>query len=126
MQTLWKERVEWDEAVPDHLYQQCLTWRNQLILLASFPINRCYFKESPVTNFQLHGFSDASEHAYTGVVYIKASYSSGTISVTLVTKVAPYEKRVNFSLELRGALLLAKLIDHVRRALDIPIEQTYA
>lgn len=33
--------------------------------------NRCYYpKEATITSMQLHGFSDASKRAYSGVIYI--------------------------------------------------------
>ena len=86
-------------------------------------IPRCY---SPVgftpTSVELHGFSDASEEAYAGVVYIRLINSSGRVHTTLVmskTRVAPVKRLSIPRLELCGAQLLTKLLCHVKRVLEI-------
>ena len=46
---------------------------------------RCYFQLSKsVLSIQLHSFSDASKAAYAGVVYVRAVYQDGTVSVRLM------------------------------------------
>jgi len=65
-------------------------------------------KDFPVTSIQLHGFSDASEEAYAGVVYLRLESSDGRVHTTLVvskTKVAPIKRlsrlRVTFHIPAR-------------------------
>ena len=81
-------------------------------------IPRCYFlKDVQVVSTQLHGFSDASESAYAGVVYLRMVDSHGKVHISLVaskTKVAPLKRLTIPRLELCGAQLLTKLLDHVR------------
>lgn len=65
---------------------------------------------------QLHGFSDASERAYAGVVYLRMHDSEGHVLVALVmskTKVAPIKRITIPRLELCGAHLLAQMLHHV-------------
>ena len=99
-------------------------------LLTEKNIPRCYFpKTAQVTSFQLHGFCDASELAYVGVVYLRMIDSSENVHIALVaakTKAAPIKRLSIPRLELCGAQLLAELIYHVREALRIPVQDIYA
>ena len=71
LQLLWSEKIGWDDSVPQAILQEWLRWRKELHLLSNHHIPRCYFpKEVTFTSMQLHGFSDASEKAYSGGVYI--------------------------------------------------------
>ena len=48
-------------------------------------IPRWYFDpEKHPVSIQLHGFSDASEHAYAAVLYLRTLYSDGSVTVNLV------------------------------------------
>ena len=92
-QKLWGERLDWDEDVPDvHLNEHAL-WKKQLHMLNSIKLPRCYYRvEATPLTIQLHGFSDASERAYSAVVYVRSTYDTQPPLVTLVsakTKVAP-------------------------------------
>ena len=89
---------------------------------------RHYFEKKTPLNVSLHGFSDASKVAFTGVVYIRATYASGQPSSHIVlskTKVAPIEERTIPELELCGAHLLAKLMTSVSQTLNVPAEHMY-
>ena len=77
------------------------------------------------TLMQLHGFCDASEDAYAGVVYTRVQDGGGNIHISLVvskTKVAPIKRLTIPRLELCGAQLLAKLLHHTKQALNIPTQ----
>ena len=93
LQRLWETKLDWDDPVPDHLLEVWSQWRKELPFLSSIPIPRCY---SPVgfsaVSMQLHGFSDASEEAYAGVVYLRLVNSTGKVHTALVmskTRVSP-------------------------------------
>ena len=95
-----------------------------------FTVIGYYFdKSTQVTSFELHGFSDASEHAYAAVVYLRTIDQLGNIQVSLVTsktKVAPIKCLTIHRLELCGAHLLAHLLHHVRQVLEIPLSHICA
>ena len=77
---------------------------------------------------QLHGFSDASERAYSAVLYLRMECTDGRIQVSLVsskTKVAPIKKLTIPRLELCGAQLLARLIHYTRLVLDVPLSHVH-
>ena len=129
-QRLWELELDWDDAIPQELQVEHNTWREQLSVLSSKSLPRCYFRvDSPYTNIELHGFSDASEKAYAAVVYLRATYSEHSPTVSLIvskTKVAPVKPQTIPRLELCGATLLTKLMSTVSKALNIPTEQCHA
>ena len=72
----------------------------------------------------LHGFCDASERAYAAVVYLRMVDTTGNVQVTLITsktKVAPIKRMTIPRLELCGAYLLARLLFHVKKVFNIPL-----
>ena len=95
-QRLWELKLEWDDTVPLSVKTQWLKWRTELPLLANCHIARCYFpRDSFITSWQLHGFSNASELAFAGVVYLRMIDTNENVHVSLVTsktKVAPIKR----------------------------------
>ena len=64
-----------------------------------------------------------------GVVYLRAVDQEGLVHVSLIrakTKVAPIKRLTMQRLELCGAVIVAKLLSHTARNLDIPNNQVYA
>lgn len=73
--------------------------------------------------------SDASERAYSGVVYLRMENSSGTVHTLLVmskTRVAPINRYTIPRLELCRALVLAQLLSHCKDILNIPMQSIFA
>ena len=123
-QSMWKEKIDWDTPLKESLIAQHVWWRKELPLLKHITVPRCYYpgKTKP-KHTELQGFSDASEVAYSAVVYVRAVYEDGSVSSTLVvakTKVAPLKSVSITRLELCGAVLLSELMEAAGVALDIP------
>ena len=71
LQRVWEERVGWDSYVPEEIQLIWNQWRQELPSLANKCFRRCYFpRDISIVTRQLHGFCDASEKAYSGVVYL--------------------------------------------------------
>lgn len=84
-QKLWEMKVNWDDEVPASVHESWLKWRSELGLLSTKYISRCYHdKKSSVDSMELYGFSDASEQAYSAVVYLRMECSDGSTQVALV------------------------------------------
>ena len=130
LQRLWEAGLGWDDTVPPELEQEWLEWRQQLSLLVDKCIPRCYYpKDVKIAYKQLHGYSDASEAAYAGVVYLRLVDTTGCIHVSLVmakTKVAPIKRLSIPRLELCGALLLAQLLHHCQTVFDLSLRDVFA
>ena len=95
-QVLCTNKVDWDEELTGDLLRKFQAVRD-ISLLHSVRIPRCYFdpRSKPIS-VELHGFSDASIHAYSAVVYLRSVYENGTIQVRLVaskTRVAPLKRK---------------------------------
>ncbi len=74
----------WDETLPPSLLPTWDRWKEELPLLTAYPIPRRYSKhDSPVISVQLHGFSDASQAAYGGVVYLLILHRDASVIVAL-------------------------------------------
>ena len=130
LQRLWELKVDWDDVVPQSVREIWLQWRKELTLLSTKHIPRYYFrKDSHIVSRELHRFSDASELAYAAVVYLRMVNSDGKHYTSLVmskTKVAPIKKQTIPRLELCGAVILAKILNHLRSIFRIPLQDTYA
>lgn len=129
MQLLWTisdedgERLDWDQPLPKTVGE---TWRNyhqQLPILNQIKINRCVIIPNAV-QVELHCFSDASEKAYGGCIYVRSEDCEGSVLVRLFaskSKVAPLKIQTIPRLELCGALLTAELHEKVSQAIRIPV-----
>ncbi|CAG7722869.1 unnamed protein product [Allacma fusca] len=118
MQSIWGIQLGWDEILPDSFMQQSTTYLQQLPSLEGLEIRRYVMQHNYITA-ELHGFSDASEQAYAAAVYVRTTSVEG-VKCNLIaakSKVAPLEKISLPRLELCGAILLAKLMVKVERAL---------
>ena len=117
--------MEWDEPVPEKIQNSWERWHKELPLLKEFCVTRSYFpKEAVIKDIQLHGFCDASEVAYSGVVYIRATDNRNNVHVALVmakTKVVPIKRLSIPRLELCGAVIVSKLLRHVANILEVPL-----
>ena len=130
LQRLWEVRLDWDDPVPEDLLGVWAQWRSELHLLSDIHIPRCYSPNGfSVSDVQLHGYCDASEQAYGGVVYLRLTGSAGNVHTEIVvakTKVSPIKRLSIPRLELCGAQLLTKLLCHIKRILDVPVTSVFA
>jgi hypothetical protein len=136
LQSIWKAKTGWDEQVSAEIIDKWEDYANQMKVLEEIRIPRC-LSSSSACKSQLIGFSDASEKAYSAVVYLRTpkavSLKSGStdlddqadelkryqvVLITSKTKVSPVQTVTIPRLELCGAVLLAKLIKSVKKALN--------
>ena len=129
-QRLWELEINWHDPVPMEIQLPWSKWRSELPILSTKFIPRCYFPHDvTIKGMQLHGFSDASESAYSAVVYFRFEDTSGNIHTSLITskmKVVPIKQLTIHRLELCGTCLLTDLLSHVKEVFHIPMCDTYA
>lgn len=112
LQDLWKQKIDWDDEVPQII---CTTWtkiRKELLELEKVKVKRHIICQDP-ERVELVGFSDASMRAYGAVVYLRSIDREGKISVRLVaskSRVAPIKIVTLPRLELCASVLLVDLI----------------
>ena len=121
------DKKGWDEELSGDERRKYEVFMAELAKLQNVSIPRCYFlKGKKVKNVQIHGFSDASESAYAGVVYLRTEYETGEVQVRFVTskaKVSPIKKQTIPRLELMGAVVLSNLVDTVKNTLQEELGQ---
>ena len=122
-QQLWQLQTGWDEQIPTDLALQHSTWREQLPVLSSKQIPRCYYRtDVPFITRQVHGFADASLKAYGAVVYVRSTYANHPPIISLVlskTRVAKLKPSTVPRQELCAAVLLTELVTEVKGILQI-------
>ncbi|XP_065064703.1 uncharacterized protein LOC135690935 [Rhopilema esculentum] len=118
----------WDEELTGEARENYDRFISEISRLDGIRMPRCFFDPGKiVSQVEIHGFSDASETAYAGIVYLRIVYDTGEVSIKFVTakaRVCPLTKQSIPRLELLGAQLLAKLISTVKGTLGEELRGT--
>ncbi|XP_055932937.1 uncharacterized protein LOC129962958 [Argiope bruennichi] len=123
LQELWKSKAAWDDPVPLTILETWTKFKQQSYNLNLISVPR-FLGVDNNSDIQLHGFCDASTKAFAAVVYLKSRQNQVSL-VSAKTRVAPIKQLTIPRLELCGALLLAKLITAIEKALSFPIKVRY-
>lgn len=116
MQNTWKTGLNWDDPLPDGLTEQWKIYRENLQKINLVKIPRWVKFGQGETKIELHGFSDSSQKAYGAVIYLRVTSEESGICVHQMmakSRVAPLKILTIPRLELKGALLLADLMQKV-------------
>ncbi|XP_062704316.1 uncharacterized protein LOC134286681 [Aedes albopictus] len=129
MQRIWREGLDWDEAISGEILEDWRRWSGLLLKINEVGVPRCFFSgnRSVCNGAEIHMFVDASENAYACVAYLRSS-DNGIPRCTLIaakTKVAPLKPLSIPRLELQAALIGSRLLDTICKALTIPISARY-
>lgn len=127
MQRVWLDNIDWDN---DLLPTTQTSWKSFLENYShvNFISLLRWVHYEPKSLVELHVFSDASERAFAGVVYIRIESPQRNVQVHLLTsktRVAPLKLIYFPRLELRGAVLASELLKTILNELEIPIPQIY-
>ncbi|XP_071579938.1 uncharacterized protein [Temnothorax nylanderi] len=121
IQSLWLQRIEWDQPLcpEDHRARQL--FRRELPLLEKLRVPRWLNTGGENLRMEIHGFADASERAIAAVAYLKVTNDcESKISLLQAkTRVAPLRQVSLPRLELCAAALLVKIIEDVEITLDL-------
>lgn len=122
IQELWSSGLDWDEKLPPTLINKWQQFIGQLREASGFTFPR-WIGFNSVSSFEMHGFSDASQHAIAAIVYLRSHSNDSLITITLIaskTKVAPLKRLTIPRLELMGAVLLVKLMQSILITIERP------
>lgn len=122
LQDLWRSGIQWDESVPQGIHTRWSTYKTQLDELSQLEIPRFTNFNANRQAMQVHGFCDASQQAYGACVYIRAMLDDNSYRSTLLcskSRIAPVKGISLPRLELSAALLLARLMERIRAAIDL-------
>ena len=86
MQDLWRMKRAWDQPLEGELLQRWLQWEDNLPLLASMKVPRCYFcrTDHEGATLQLHHFCDACEVGYGTSTYLRIAYPDEKIECAFI------------------------------------------
>jgi hypothetical protein len=126
----WQLKLTWDETVPKEIDDDFRVWENQLRFLDQIKLERCLSPSiSKPVKEELHIFCDASKLAYGAVAYYRTVYDNGQVVVRWVmarARIAPTNPERSIPrLELLAAELSLKLLNILRAALEIPLEDCH-
>ena len=129
LQQLWKLRLNWDEKPPDDLQEQWSIWAKEINVLTDYSVPRHLGSpHGTVIDRQLHGFGDASESAYGGVIYLRTLYEDTTVVINLVmakAQVAPVKSQTIPRLEFCASCIIAQILIQVAEDLHVSKEALY-
>ncbi|XP_059062406.1 uncharacterized protein LOC131855179 [Achroia grisella] len=111
MQNLWKEKIQWDQPVPQTIRESWQKYCDNIQYLKEFQVPRLVLCNNPI-EIELHSFSDASQAAYGACIYMRSIDANNRVSVKLLcskSKVSPIKPITMPRLELCAALLAARL-----------------
>ena len=124
LQSLWLLKTDWDDQLPSSVLQQWQSYTADINKAAEKVLNRWVGYDDETKSLELIGFCDASQKAYSAVVYYKVT-SNNLQSVTSLlmakTKVAPIRTVSIPRLELCGAVLLKNLLVHITNQLEVSV-----
>ncbi|XP_076660146.1 uncharacterized protein LOC143363453 [Halictus rubicundus] len=114
LQDLWLSGLSWDEPLSELFSERWKQLRFEMERTDRITVPRWIgYRAATSDSIELHGFSDASERAYSAAVFIRAPVTGARAETHLLmakTKVAPTKPQSIPRLELCGALLLARLL----------------
>lgn len=127
LQSLWLEKLDWDDPLSPQLTQKWKQFQRSLTNLSELTIPRWIGLSIPLTNIQIHGFSNASQLALSSVIYLRITSNLKTSVHFLCskTKVAPLKPCTIPRLELSANTLLVRLTSKVLKTLQLPQQDIF-
>ncbi|CAK1595738.1 unnamed protein product [Parnassius mnemosyne] len=130
IQKLWLKNLNWNDKIDEDLEKEWLILRKSFKQIKNVEIPRWIDTECEDSkNVTLHGFCDASNKAYCAVVYCRIANNKGEIKTNIIasrTRVAPVKPLSLPRLELCGAVILARLLTHIREAMRLSPTKVFA
>lgn len=127
MQSIWKEKVNWDDDLPDHILKVWRLFCYKLPILNSISVPRLMVDPERCT-LEIHGFADASTKAFGCVVYARCILPNNKYTVHFIcakSRVAPIKTVTLARLELCAAHMLAQLINNVAKILSVQMSNVF-
>lgn len=129
LQQLCKEKLTWDEEIPDRFAQYWNTWVNQLPQLSSFQVRRCIKTKGfgHIATAQLHHFLDASESGYGTVLFLQLTSKEGHVHCAFMmgkARVALLKQTTIPCMELTAAVVSVGMDKMLRKELQLELQDS--
>ncbi len=124
LQKLWREKVGWDDKLPEKIGQEWQRWLDALSHLSQLRIPRCIVPttEANIVQKTIHVFCDASGDAYGAVAYMRTVQKDGQIHTSLLlskARVAPIHQVSIPRLELMASQIALDVANQIIEALGV-------
>ena len=121
-QRMCEIKTDWDDRLTGELLTEWESLASDLKQSKPIFLPRCYtgVKSAPIKFYSLQGLCNASQRAYAAVVYLQVKSEAGIYTQFLCskTRVAHVKKLTIPRLKLLSALLLVRLVNTTRSALE--------
>ena len=129
LQELCRSKHDWDSRIPQATSDKWGRWIDDLCVLENFEVPRCMKPSGfgPVKQAELHHFSDASDHGYGTVSYLRISADNHVIHVSFMlgkARVAPLKQMTIPRMELTAAVLAVKVDRMLRKEMEFEVCQS--
>ncbi|XP_014216327.1 uncharacterized protein LOC106645076 [Copidosoma floridanum] len=137
LQDLWQSNLDWDESAPSSMIQRWTAFAAELQAISGPSLPR-WIGTFASADIHLHVFSDASHRPMAAVLYSRLQARDGSVRChiflartklvpirTLKPMAEPVARMTIPRLELRAALLAAKLLRSTAEELAVPIEHCH-
>ncbi|KAJ8706805.1 hypothetical protein PYW07_012883 [Mythimna separata] len=124
IQDIWRTKIDWDEEINEQQKETWLNYLEEVSKLARLNIPRCISPRS--RRGQLHTFTDASEEAYSAVVYWRTVEPGGKVHISMIAgkaRVTPTKPVSIPRLELQAALLGSRLAATIEEESELEISK---
>ena len=123
LQDLCRQKVDWDDLLPDEIITRRERWRTELPLLEKVKLNRCVKLPGFGSQVQaeVHSFSDASKSGIGQVSYLRTVNSKGEVHVSFLiakSRVAPIKPISIPRVELTAAVVSVNVTKMLQSELD--------
>ena len=128
LQSMWREKVGWDDPIPEGLLDIYKEWLASLPDLEDVKVPRWFgFPISTDTDVELHVFSDASLKAFSACAYFRTVKDEGVIVTFIVGKsrLAPIKGSTIPRLELQAGVLASRMKQCIDIEMTLPIDKTF-
>ena len=129
LQSMWKEKVGWDDPIPESLLDMYTEWLSTLPEFADVKVPRWF--GFPIENddrdVELHVFADASLKAFSSCAYFRA-VKDEDVSCSLImgkSRLAPIKGSTVPRLELQAAVLASRMKDCINNEMRLPIDKSF-
>lgn len=129
LQDLCRNKLGWDEEIPQDVAQRWQKWLDEFMLLKTFSICSCFAPKDfgEVAAAQLHHFCKASEAGYGWVSYLRLLNTNQEVSVAFImgkARVSSLKQTTILSLELAAAVLAIRMDKMLNTQLDMKLEKS--
>ncbi|XP_066937030.1 uncharacterized protein [Clytia hemisphaerica] len=127
LQSMWKEKVGWDDPIPESLLDTYTEWLSTLPEFGNVKVPRWFGFPIERDGVELHFFADASLKAFSSCAYFRAVKDEDVTCSLIVGKsrLSPIKGNTIPRLELQAAVLASRIKHYINSEMRLPIDKSF-